>query len=170
MYSLFRHSIIYRADIMDKTNVMRFLDKNKIPYGYHSYADSKAVSGMDVAAVLGCDPAKVFKTLVMRGDTRKIYVFLIPVKDKLDQKKAAEFLNEKSVEMVKGRELEPLTGYIHGGCSPLKMKKKYTTLIDSSAKTFDTILINAGMIGYMVEVSLADLNRVLEFELADLTF
>jgi len=153
---------------MDKTNVMRFLDRNSIRYGYHSYAESGAVSGKDAAAALGQEPGKVFKTLVMRGTSKKIYVFLISVNHKLDQKKAASYLDEKAIEMVKGKELQPLTGYVHGGCSPLKMRKKFRTIIDIGSQNYETILINAGMVGYMVEVTLENLKKVLEFEVADI--
>lgn len=106
----------------EKTNVMRILDQKKINYKSHYYGDSGAVSGLEVARVLGEDPSRVFKTLVTEGKSRNYYVFMIPVAEELDLKKSAKAVGEKSVEMVKSKELLPLTGYIHGGCSPIGMK------------------------------------------------
>ena len=150
-----------------KTNVMRTLDKMKIKYLSHSYADTSAVSGLEVAAVLNQDPERVFKTLVTLGKSKKYYVFVIPVAAELDLKKAANAVNEKSIEMIKAKDLLPLTGYIHGGCSPIGMKKMFTTTINSSAADFDTIIFSAGKIGYQVEISLDELKKVIEFALAE---
>lgn len=148
-----------------KTNVMRMLDKAKVNYKHYSYADTDAVSGVEVAAVLHQDPKKVFKTLVTLARSGNHYVFMIPVEMELDLKKAAAAVGEKSVEMLKSKELLPLTGYIHGGCSPIGMKKFFTTVIDSSAQNFETIIFSAGKIGYQVELRLADLQKVIKFEL-----
>ena len=112
----------------EKTNVMRMLDQKKINYKSHYYGDSGAVSGLEVARVLGEDPSRVFKTLVTEGKSRNYYVFVIPVAEELDLKKSAKAVGEKSVEMVRSKELLPLTGYIHGGCSPIGMKKYFKTL------------------------------------------
>lgn len=151
-----------------KTNVMRMLDKAKVTYNHYSYIDSGAISGADVAHVLNQDPNRVFKTLVTVAKSGNHYVFLVPVEQELDLKKAAISVNEKSIEMLKSKELLPLTGYIHGGCSPIGMKKFFRTVIDESAKNFDMIIFSAGKIGYQVEVSLEDLKKVIKFELHDI--
>jgi Cys-tRNA(Pro)/Cys-tRNA(Cys) deacylase len=109
----------------------------------------------------------VFKTLVTVGKSKKYYVFLVPVAAELDLKKAAETVNEKAVEMLKAKDLLPLTGYVHGGCSPLGMKKSFVTVIDASAADFDSIIFSAGKIGYQIELSLGELQKVLKFGLAD---
>lgn len=150
-----------------KTNVMRMLDKAKVNYKHYSYADTDAVSGVEVAAVLHQDPKRVFKTLVTFARSGNHYVFMIPVEMELDLKKAAAAVGEKSVEMLKSKELLPLTGYVHGGCSPIGMKKFFKTVIDSSAQNFETILFSAGKIGYQVELSLDDLQKVIKFELKE---
>ncbi|WP_428047133.1 Cys-tRNA(Pro) deacylase [Candidatus Proelusimicrobium excrementi] len=152
-----------------KTNVMRVLDAAEITYKHYSYDAKEALSGTEVAACLKENPAQVFKTLVTCGKSRAHYVFLIPVAEELDLKKAAKACGEKSVEMVKSKELLPLTGYIHGGCSPVGMKKFFKTFIDSSASAFETIIFSGGKVGFQVEVSLADLAEVIEFSLAELT-
>ena len=148
-----------------KTNVMRILDKMKIDYLSHSYANTSVVSGIDVANVLKQDPKQVFKTLVTVGKSKKYYVFVIPVAEELDLKKAAQSVNEKSIEMLKAKELLPLTGYVHGGCSPIGMKKMFTTIIDTSAVAFDTIIFSAGKIGYQVQISLEALKKVIDYSL-----
>ena len=153
----------------NKTNVMRMLDKAKVKYNHYSYADTDAISGTEVAAVLGQDPKRVFKTLVTVAKSGNHYVFVIPVEKELDLKKAAHAVNEKSVEMLKSKDLLPLTGYIHGGCSPIGMKKFFKTTIDSSAPDFETIIFSAGKIGYQVEVSLNDLQKIIRFELHEIT-
>ncbi len=153
-----------------KTNVMRMLDKHKIKYKHYCYADTDAISGLEVAAALNQDPKQVFKTLVTVSKSKTYYVFMIPVEKELDLKKAAHSVDEKSIEMLKSKELLPLTGYIHGGCSPIGMKKYFTTTIDKSAQDFDTIIFSAGKIGYQVEMSLEDLEKIIKFELADITF
>lgn len=153
----------------EKTNVMRMLDKHKINYKYYSYADTDAISGIDVAEVLNQNSAQVFKTLVTTGKSGRHFVFMIPVEKELNLKKAALAVKEKSVEMLKSKELLSLTGYIHGGCSPIGMKKFFTTTIDESAQNFDTIIFSAGKIGYQVEVTLEDLSKMIHFNLCNIT-
>ena len=153
----------------DKTNVMRVLDALKIPYQYHTYADTDAISGVEVAQVLNQDPEQVFKTLVARGASKGIYVFVIPVADSLDLKKAAKSVGEKSIEMVAVKEINALTGYIRGGCSPVGMKKEYTTTFHETAEIVDTIMVSAGKIGYQVELAPADLVGLVGGQLADIT-
>lgn len=153
---------------IQKTNVMRVLDQKKVPYEMYTYADTEAISGVEVAAVLGQNPKQVFKTLVTVGASKKNYVFVIPVCAELNLKKAAKAVGEKSIEMIKSKELLPLTGYIHGGCSPIGMKKFFTTTIDETAKEWDTIIFSAGKIGYQVEVSLENLSKVIRYELKDI--
>ncbi len=145
-----------------KTNVMRILDKAKISYNHYSYVDTDAISGVEVASVLNQNPAQVFKSLVTIGKSKEHYVFMIPVAEELDLKKSAYAVGEKSVEMIKQKELLPLTGYIHGGCSPIGLKKPFPVVIDSTAKNFDTIIFSAGKIGYQVEVNPEDLSKILK--------
>lgn len=152
----------------EKTNVMRILDKKKINYKSYSYVNTDAISGAEVADVLGQDPNQVFKTLVTVGKSKNYYVFMIPVEKELDLKKAAKSVEEKSIEMIKSKDLLSLTGYIHGGCSPIGMKKFFKTTIDASAKELDTIIFSAGKIGYQVEVNLDELEKVIRFQLSDL--
>ena len=154
---------------MEKTNVMRILDQKKIPYQAYCYADTDAVSGVEVAQVLGQNPKQVFKTLVTVGASKRNYVFVIPVEAELHLKKAAKAVSEKSIEMIKSKELLPLTGYIHGGCSPIGMKKLFKTVIDSSAETWETIIFSAGKIGYQVEVAPGDLKKVIPYEFSAIT-
>ena len=148
---------------------MRELDKLKINYNHYCYVNTDAISGIEVASALNQNPDMVFKTLVTIGKSKKYYVFMIPVAKELDLKKAAKAVEEKSIEMIKSKELLPLTGYIHGGCSPIGMKKFFTTTIDSSAKNFDTIIFSAGKIGYQVEMSLESLSKVIKLTIADIT-
>lgn len=153
---------------MIKTNVMRVLDQKKAAYSAHSYADTDALSGMEVAAALNQNPDQVFKTLVAVSSSKKYYVFLVPVCKELNLKKAAQAVGEKKIDMLKAKELLPLTGYIHGGCSPIGMKKFFHTTIDSTAKNFETIVFSAGKIGYQVELSLSELEKVIPFDLGDI--
>ena len=153
----------------EKTNVMRILDQNNISYKSYCYVDSGVVSGIDVATVLNQNPDQVFKTLVTVGSSKNNYVFLVPVNKELNLKKAAKAAGEKSIEMIKSKELLPLTGYIHGGCSPIGMKKQFKTIIDASAEGFSTIVFSGGKIGYQVETSLDELARILRFELVDIS-
>ena len=152
----------------EKTNVMRVLDQKKVSYKSYDYTDSGVISGIDVAAVLGQDPLQVFKTLVTVGASGKNYVFVIPVCSELNLKEAAKSVGEKSIAMLKAKELLPLTGYIHGGCSPIGMKKLFPTVFDRSAEGYDTIIFSGGRIGCQVELSLADLKKVMPFTLADI--
>lgn len=122
-----------------------------------------------MAKTLGQDPNAVFKTLVTVSKSKSYYVFLVPVSKELDLKKAAKAVGEKKIEMLKSKELLPLTGYIHGGCSPIGMKKFFKTTIDETAKNYDTIMFSGGKIGYQVELSLTDLENVIKFQLADIT-
>ena len=151
-----------------KTNVMRELDRLKIKYNHYCYANTDAISGIEVASVLNQNPDKVFKTLVTAGKSKKYYVFMIPVAKELDLKKAAKAVGEKSIEMVKSKDLLPLTGYIHGGCSPIGMKKFFTTTIDKSAENLDTIIFSAGKIGYQVELELNNLSKIIKYSIADI--
>ncbi len=152
----------------EKTNVMRTLERLKIPYQEHYYGGTEAISGVEVAAVLGEDPRQTFKTLVTVAKSKTNYVFMIPVAEELDLKKAAAAAGEKNLEMLKAKELLPLTGYVHGGCSPIGMKKQFRTFIHETAQNFDTILFSAGKIGYQVECSLDGLRKAVPVECADL--
>lgn len=152
----------------EKTNVMRLLDQKKVSYKSYDYTDTGVISGIDVAAVLEQDPLQVFKTLVTVGASGKNYVFVIPVCSELNLKEAAKSVGEKSIAMRKAKELLPLTGYIHGGCSPIGMKKLFPTVFDRSAEGYDTIIFSGGRIGYQVELSLTDLQKVIPFTLADI--
>ena len=152
----------------EKTNVMRILDQKKISYESHNYLETGAVSGLDVVKALGQDPDRAFKTLVTVGKSKEHYVFVVPVSKELNLKKAAQSVGEKSIEMIKSKELLPLTGYVHGGCSPIGMKKQFTTTIDQSAERFERIMFSAGKIGYQVGVGLEDLAKVIRFQLAEI--
>lgn len=151
-----------------KTNAVRKLDSLKIPYKEHCYPDTEALSGTEVAAVLGEAPERVFKTLVTCSGSGGHYVFLVPVEKELDLKKAAAAVGEKSLSMLKSKELLPLTGYVHGGCSPIGMKKFFRTTIHSSAKSFETIMFSGGRIGLQIEMSTDDLKKVISFEFSDI--
>lgn len=153
----------------EKTNVMRLLDAAGLKYQTWCYADTDAVSGVEVADVLGQDRNRVFKTLVTVGKTKTNYVFVIPVAGELDLRKAAAAVGEKNIEMIKSKELLPLTGYIHGGCSPIGMKKPFVTVLDETAQLFDTIIVSAGKIGYQVQLSPESLQQLVPFTYADLT-
>lgn len=152
----------------EKTNVMRILDKKKIPYKMHNYADTGAVAGMEVASLLGENPDKVFKTLVTVGKSGNHYVFMVPVNGELDLKKAAKCVGEKKIDMIKSKELLGLTGYIHGGCSPVGMKKFFQTTIHLTAPDYDTIFFSAGRIGFQIETSYEQLKKVIRIDTADL--
>ena len=155
----------------EKTNVMRILEQKEISYIPHTYEHEEgvAVDGVTVAESLGQDPECVFKTLVARGASRGIYVFCIPVAENLDLKKAARSVGEKSIEMVAVKEINALTGYVRGGCSPVGMKKEYPTLFHETAEIVDTIMVSAGKIGFQVELSPTALVELVGGELADLT-
>lgn len=153
----------------EKTNVMRILEQKKINFKAYNYLNSGAINGMEVAEALGENPNIVFKTLVTIGKSKTNYVFLVPVNKELDLKKAAVAVNEKSIEMIKSKELLPLTGYIHGGCSPIGMKKEFITVIDQTASEYETIIFSAGKIGYQIETSLEELKKVIKFKLEDIS-
>lgn len=154
---------------VEKTNVMRILEQKKVDYLSHTYIDTDAISGVEVATVLGQNPDRVFKTLVTQGSSKNYFVFLVPVEKELDLKKAAKAVSEKSISMLKSKDLLPLTGYIHGGCSPIGMKKQFVTTIDITAQNFEKIIFSGGKIGYQVEVAIDQLNKALRFCLADIT-
>ena len=154
---------------IEKTNVMRILDQKNIKYISHCYINTNAISGIEVATVLKQNPDQLFKTLVTVGTTNTNYVFLVPVDKELDLKKAANVVHEKNITMVKSKDLLKLTGYIHGGCSPIGMKKQFKTVIDITAQNFETIIFSAGKIGYQVELSLEELKKIIEFELIDIS-
>ena len=151
----------------EKTNVMRLLEQKSVSYTAHTYPEDGPVDGVSVANFLGQDVEQVFKTLVTRAASGNYYVFDIPVAENLDLKKAAKAVGEKSIAMIAQKELLPLTGYIHGGCSPLGMKKQFPTVFHETAELFDTICVSAGKIGYQVEVSPADLMALLDAKTAD---
>ncbi len=151
----------------DKTNVMRILDKYKISYNNYYYGDV-AIPGSEVAKVIGIDPNRVFKTLVLTSKSKKNYVFVVPVNMELDLQKAAKVVGEKNVEMLPMAELLGLTGYVHGGCSPIGMKKQFQTTIHFTANDFEKIVFSAGKIGCQVEISLEDLKKVIRIECADI--
>ena len=151
----------------EKTNVMRVLDQKKVPYTPHHYAHPDgAVDGASVAALIDKDPASVCKTLVTQGASKKYYVFVIPVLKELDLKAAAKAVGEKSIEMIKQAQLLPLTGYVHGGCSPVGMKKQFPTVFDQSVEGLDAITVSAGKIGAQVEVAPAALAGLVRGRLA----
>ncbi len=152
----------------EKTNVMRLLSQKKIEYTAHSYEPDARMSGAEIAAILGENTDKVFKTLVTDSKSGEHYVFVIPVEKELDLKKAARAVSEKSISMLPQKELLPLTGYVHGGCSPIGMKKSFTTVIHKDAEEFEKIFFSAGKVGFQVEVAFADLPKVLRFTTADL--
>lgn len=153
----------------EKTNAVRIIERLKLDHKTHTYDSSRAASGVEVAAMLGQDVNKVFKTLVATGKSGKHYVFVIPVAKELDLKKAAKTVGEKSVEMLKQKFLLELTGYVHGGCSPIGMKKFFTTRLDSSALNCQTIIFSGGRIGLQLEMSPGDLAKAVKYETAELT-
>lgn len=151
----------------DKTNVMRVLDGKKISYKSYMYEPDATMSGEEIAAILGENADKVFKTLVTQGKSNQYYVFVIPVKKELDLKKAAKAVSEKSISMIPQKELLPLTGYVHGGCSPIGMKKSFPTTIHETAQEYEEIFFSAGKVGYQVEVAVKDLEKVIRVSYAD---
>lgn len=157
------------AKTEEKTNVMRILDSKKIKYNHYCYVETGETNGEKVAAILGQDPAYVYKTLVTVAKSGANYVFVIPVKEELDLKKAAKAVGEKSIDMLKAKELLPLTGYIHGGCLPIGMKKFFRTTIDASAENLDKMYVSAGKVGYQIEIAPADLEKVIRLEYVDVT-
>lgn len=152
----------------EKTNVMRLLEQKKINYQSFHLDITEALSGVEMAARLHQNPERVFKTLVTVGKTKTNYVFVIPVAEELDLKKAARCVGEKSIEMIKSKELLPLTGYVHGGCSPIGMKKSLKTVLHETARDFDTILFSAGKIGFQVQMSAKDLEKIIRLTYGDI--
>ena len=157
----------------DKTNVMRILDQKKIPYTARFYEEGDGPMGsreygLHVAQALGVDPARSFKTLVARGASKGIYVYEVPVAENLDLKKAARAVGEKSIELVHVAEINDVTGYIRGGCSPIGMKKQFPTVLHETALDFDTIDVSGGKIGVSVELSPKDLMTLVRGTAADI--
>lgn len=153
-----------------KTNVMRILDKAKITYKAHTYDHSDgAIDGAAVAEKMGQNPEQVFKTLVTKGAGRDYYVFVVPVLKELDLKKAAKSVGEKHVEMIHVKDINKVTGYIRGGCSPIGMKKQFTTVFDKSAENIETIIVSAGKIGYQIELAPKDLIEIVGAKTAEIT-
>lgn len=154
---------------LEKTNAMRILDQKKVAYKEHTLGITEAVSGVEAATLLGVDESLVFKTLVTVGKSLEHYVFVVPVASELDLKKAAACVNEKNVEMVKSKDLLPLTGYVHGGCSPVGMKKFFKTTFDESAQNVDRIFFSGGRIGFQIETTLSELKKAINFQVKDIT-
>ena len=152
----------------EKTNVMRVLEGKKISYESHSYEPDATMTGEEIAGILGEDPEKVFKSLVTQGKSGGYYVFVIPVKEELDLKKAAKAAGEKAVSMIKQKELLPLTGYVHGGCSPIGMKKQFPTFIHETAPSYEHVFVSAGKVGFQIELSPSDLIAVAGCKVADI--
>ena len=156
-----------KKEILEKTNAMRKLDAMKISFREYTYEGDGTQTGVEIAGMLGQNADQVFKTLVTAGRTGQHYVFMIPVACELDLKKAARAVGEKSVEMVKSKELLPLTGYVHGGCSPIGMKKFFKTTVHETAILYDTIIFSGGRIGYQMELPLESLQQVIPLQTAD---
>ncbi len=148
----------------ERTNVMRILDQKKIAYESHSYEPDATMSGEEIAGILNEDKDKVFKTLVTQGKSGAYYVFVVPVAAELDLKKAAKAAGEKAVAMIKQKELLPLTGYVHGGCSPIGMKKHFPTFIHETAMDHERIYVSAGKVGFQIELSPADLISIADIK------
>ncbi len=151
----------------EKTNVMRTLDQKKIPYTAFSYDPNGPIDGVSVAAETGLDAASVFKTLVTKGASGAYYVFDIPVAENLDLKKGAKAVGEKSIAMLPQKELLPLTGYVHGGCSPVGMKKQFPTVFHETVNDLELVAVSAGKIGHQVQVKPAALLDLLRAKTAD---
>lgn len=152
----------------EKTNVMRVLDGKKIQYESHTYQQDATLTGEEIAGILGEDAKKVFKTLVTQGKSGAYYVFVVPVQAELDLKKAAKAAGEKAVSMIKQKELLPLTGYVHGGCSPIGMKKQFPTFIHETAAGFEKIFVSGGKVGYQIEVAPSDIVSLIRATFADI--
>ena len=152
----------------EKTNVMRIIEQHKLPYESHDYSQSGAISGMEVVDALGQEPGRMFKTLVTQGASKNYYVFMVPVDGELHLKKAAKAVGEKSIAMIKSKELLPLTGYIHGGCSPIGMKKQFRTTIHQTARDYPTVFFSGGKIGHQIEMAPDALQKIVPIEYADI--
>lgn len=154
----------------EKTNAIRILEQKKLDFitrDYTQYID-QGIGGMDVAKYLGQDENRVFKTLVTVGKSGQNYVFMIPVNRELNLKKAAKAVGEKNIAMIKSKDLLSLTGYVHGGCSPIGMKKAFVTIVNETAEAFDTIIFSGGKIGFQVEMAVEELSKVINFKLGDI--
>lgn len=153
-----------------KTNAMRILDSSKINYNMFSYEIKKGehIDGVEVAHQIGKDEKEVYKTLIAQGHSKNIYVYVIPVKESLDLKKAANVANEKNVSMINVNDINKFTGYIRGGCSPIGMKKQYKTFVNDSAKELDNIIVSAGKVGYQIQLNPIDLERIVKCEFVDI--
>ncbi len=151
-----------------KTNAMRILDSNNIKYEEHVLDIKEALDGVTCANMLGLDLDRTFKTLVTQGKSGNYYVFVVPVAEKLDLKKAASSVGEKNVEMIPMKDLLKVAGYVHGGCSPIGMKKEFTTVINETAILFDTIIFSGGKIGYFIEVNPLDVKKVINIKFEDI--
>jgi Cys-tRNA(Pro)/Cys-tRNA(Cys) deacylase len=152
-----------------KTNVMRLLDKEKVPYTIHTYENKDGqIDGISVAHKIGLHEEKVYKTLVTQGHSREYYVFIIPVDKELNLKAAAKAVDDKSVEMIKVADINKVTGYIRGGCSPIGMKKLFKTVIDSTCLNWDTMVVSAGKIGYQIELAPKDLIKLTNAETSEI--
>ena len=152
-----------------KTNAMRVLDAAGIAYESRTFSCEQALSGVEVARLLGLDPARVFKTLVTVGKSGEHHVFMVPVAEELDLRKAADAVGEKAVHMVKSKELLPLTGYVHGGCSPLAQKKQFPTVMDETALLFDEVMFSGGRIGLQIRTNPEALAQAIPLTFADIT-
>jgi len=154
-----------------KTNAMRILEREKVPYTAHEYAHEEgvAVAGVDVAGSMGEDPACVYKTLVTQGSSKNYFVFVIPVAAELDLKAAARSVGEKSVAMIHVADINKVTGYIRGGCSPIGMKKSFPTYIHSTCRLYDSIYVSAGVRGLQIRIAPDDLIRTTDASVVDLT-
>ena len=153
----------------EKTNVMRVLTQKKVEYVGHTYEQDASLTGAEIAAKMGENPEAVFKTLVTQGKSKNYYVFVIPVEKELDLKKAAKAVGEKSIEMLPLKELLPLTGYVHGGCSPIGMKKFFTTTFDESLNNLERVYFSGGKVGFQVEVAVKDIEKVIGYNTAEVT-
>lgn len=156
------------AKSKDKTNVMRILDSKNVEYKFYSYEADATLTGIDVAHKLNKDENTVFKTLVTVGKSKEHYVFVIPVNKELDLKKASKSVSEKNISMVKSKDLLTLTGYIHGGCSPIGMKKPFKTVFHDTVNELDTITFSAGKIGCQVELRTQDIIKAIDFRMANI--
>ena len=152
----------------EKTNVMRVLDQKKVEYTSHSYTPDATMSGAEIAKLLGEPTDKVFKTLVTQGKSGRYFVFVVPVEAELDLKKAAKAAGEKAVAMIKQKELLPLTGYVHGGCSPIGMKKPFPTFIHETARDHEKMFVSAGKVGFQIELAPEDLAKTVGCGFADI--
>ncbi|WBL17490.1 Cys-tRNA(Pro) deacylase [Sutcliffiella sp. NC1] len=155
---------------VSKTNAMRLLDSKKIPYELITYESKDGkIDGVSVAEKIGKDVRSVYKTLVAQGNSKNIYVFIIPVNDELDLKKGAKAVNEKKIEMIPVKDIQKWTGYIRGGCSPIGMKKAYSTVMDESATNLETIVVSGGKIGVQLELTVQDLQKITRASSIDIT-